>query len=311
MAILHVDHTLPFGLSYYISAGITDLYSTIGNHDDNQFAPLTYYGITYAINNRHTISATGSYNHSIYDPSYKNDAVIRTSFFEATAGNPDLEQLNAFQNFISYNGRIGNIGISFTYDFLKYFDNTSHRYFAENDIMYNQLVNDGNFFYNRLIFGASANLLNNRLRIKGNAIFSMNRFNSTYRPARSNDWRADFSASYMFGDWQVRGNYALPFNVLGIEGTKVHKPMQYGLSVNWQHDNWSVDCCVENFLDRRMKTRSYADYSVYKSTSESLSDLTGRNISVTLTYTLPYGKKTEKERIHTESNINSAILRPF
>lgn len=309
--MLHLDHNLPFGLSYYASAGITDLYSTIGEQTDNQLAPMAFYGLTYAINRKHSVSITGNYVHSIYNPSYKNDAIIRTSFFEATIGNPDLGQVNAFQNFVSYNGRIGNFGLSFTYDFLKYFDNTSNKYFAENNIMYHQLVNDGNFSYNKLMLGLSANLIGNRLRLKGNATFSHNRFNSEYRPAKSNDWRADFSASYMFGDWQIRGAYALPYSVLGIEGAKIHNPVQYGLSLSWQRGHWAAECCIENFLERSMSIRTNADYGAYRSISESLTDLKGRNVSVSITYTLPYGKKTDKERVETESKIQSALLRPF
>ncbi len=311
MMMFHIDQSLPIGLSYYASIGLTDLYSTIGDHNDNQFAPMAFYGVTYAINQKHTLSVTGNYAHSIYDPSYKNDAVIRTSFFEATMGNPELKQLNGFGNFVSYNGRVGHVGLSFTYDFLKYFDNTSNRYFAEDDILYHQLINDGNFSYNKLILGISANLLDNKLRLKGNATFSMNRFDSKYRPAKSNDWRSDFSASYMFGDLQVKGVYALPYNVLGIEGTTIHNPAQYGLSFNWQHGNWAAECCIENFLERRMATRTNANYGIYNSVSESLSDLKGRNISVSITYTLPYGRKTDRDRIENESKINSAILRPF
>ncbi len=311
MAMLHLDQYLPIGLSYYLSAGLTNLYSTIGDHKDNQYAPIAFYGVTYAINQKHTLSVTGSYAHSIYNPSDKNDAVIRTSFFEATMGNPELGQLNGFQNFVSYNGRVGHCGLSLTYDFLKYFDNTSNRYFAEDNIIYHQLINDGTFSYNKLIFGLSANLLDKKLRLNGNAIFSMNRFTSKYRPAKSNDWRADFSAAYMFGDWQVKGVYAPPYNVLSIEGTNINNPAQYGLSLSWQHDNWAAECCVENFLDRRVATRTKSDYGVYQSVSESLGDLKGRNISVSVTYTLPYGKKTDKDRIETESKVNSAILRPF
>ncbi len=311
MIMFHADQSLPIGISYYASFGLTDLYSTIGEHHDNQFAPMAFYGVTYAINQKHTLSVTGNYAHSIYNPSFKNDAVIQTSFFEATMGNPELEQLNGFQNFVSYNGRIGHFGLSFTYDFLKYFDNTSNRYFAEDNVMYHQLINDGNFSYNKLVFGLSANLLGNKLRLKGNATFSMNRFDSKYRPEKSNDWRADFSATYMFGEWEVKGVYALPYNVLDIEGTKIHNPAQYGLFLNWQHGNWAAECCVENFLDRRLATRTNANFGVYHSVSESLSNLRGRNISVSVTYTLPYGKKTDRDRIETESKVNSAILRPF
>lgn len=311
MAMAHIDHNLPFGLSYYASAGITDLYSAIGNHRDNQISPKVFYGLTYTMSRKHSVSFTGNYVHSIYNPSYKNDAEIRTSFFEATMGNPDLKQVKAFQNFVSYNGRIGHFGLSFAYDFLKYFHNTSNRYFAEDNIMYHQLANDGDFYYNKLILGASANLFGNRLRLRANATFSMNRFNSEYRPRRSNDWKADFNASYIFGDWQLSGSYAIPYDLLGIEGVKIHNPAQYGLSINWQRGNWATECRVENFLDRRMRTCSDADYGVYQSASRSLSDLKGRNISISVTYILPYGKKTEKGKVETESKVNSAILRPF
>ncbi len=311
MAMLHIDQNLPFGLSYYVSAGIADLYSTIGGHKDNQFSPKAFYGATYAVNQRHSVSLTGNYVHSIYNPSYKNDAVIRTSFFEATMGNPDLKQLNAFENSLAYNGRFGHFGLSVAYDFLKYFKNTSNRYFAEDNIMYHQLVNDGTFSYNKLTFGLSVNLLDSKLRLKGNATFSVNRFDSAYRPAKSNDWRADFSASYMFGDWQLKGVFAPSYNVLGIDGAKIHNPAQYGLSLGWQHGNWAAECCVENFLDRRVSTLTNADYGVFSSVSKSLGDLKGRNISVSVTYALPYGRKTDKGRIETETKINSAILRPF
>ncbi|MCM1505487.1 MAG: hypothetical protein NC127_09860, partial [Muribaculum sp.] len=135
--------------------------------------------------------------------------------------------------------------------------------------------------------------------------------NSEYRPARSNDWRADFIASYMFGDWQVKGAYALPYNVLGIEGVKIHNPAQYGISLNWQHGNWAAEFCIDNFLDRRMATRTDANYGVYQSLSRSLSELKGRNINISVTYILPYGKKTDNGKIETESKVNSAILRPF
>lgn len=311
MVMLHLDQSLPAGLSYYLSAGLTDLYSTIGRHNDNQLSPMAFYGLTYSINRKHSLSVTGSYAHSIYDPSYKNDAVIRSSFFEATMGNPGLRQLKASQNFISYNGHEGDFGFSFTYDFLKYFGNTSNRYFAKDNIIYRQLVNDGDFFYNKFIFGISANLFAKRLQLKGNATYSINRFNSKYRPAKSNDWRADFSASYMFGDWQIKALWATPYRVLSIDGTKVRNPAQYGISLNWQRGNWAAGCSVDNFLDRRITTSVTADYGPYISATDSLSDLKGRNISLSLTYMLSYGKKTDRERVNTENKINSAILRPF
>jgi hypothetical protein len=310
-AMLNAYQYMSSGLYYYASVGLNNLYSSIGGHSDNQLSPMAYYGVTYTVNQRQSVSVSGNYVHTIYDPSYKNDAVIRSSFFEATLGNPDIGQLKAFQNMVSYNGRFGHFGLSLTYDFLKYFDNTSNRYFAEDNIMYHQLVNDGSFYYNKLIFSLTANLLSNKLRLKANALFNNNHFCSSYRPAKGNYLRPDFSASYMFGDWQVKGSYALPYKSLGIEGTKLRYPGQYGFSLNWHRGDWAAECCVENFLNRRMCTRTDADYIIYNSVQHSLSDLKGRNVSLSITYILPYGKKTDRDQIETESHINSAILRPF
>lgn len=92
---------------------------------------------------------------------------------------------------------------------------------------------------------------------------------------------------------------------------KIHNPAQYGLSVNWQRGKWAVECRAENFLDRRFCTRTDANYGVYQSYSRSFSDMEGMNIGISVTYTLPYGKKTDCEEVNTNAKINSAILRPF
>lgn len=60
MAVFHLDGSIPAGLSYYVSAGMKDLYSTIGDHKDNQASPMAFYGLTYAISRRHSLSVSGN-----------------------------------------------------------------------------------------------------------------------------------------------------------------------------------------------------------------------------------------------------------
>ena len=93
--MLNVDQNLPIGLSYYVSAGLTDLYSTIGDYNDNQISPMAYYGAYLCSQSKTRFSLNGNYVHSIYNPSFKNDAVIRTSFFEATMGNPEIQTVES------------------------------------------------------------------------------------------------------------------------------------------------------------------------------------------------------------------------
>lgn len=311
MAMMHIDHSLPVGLSYYASAGMTDLYSKIGSHRDNQATPMAFYGLNWAVSPKHSISVNGSYAHSIYNPSYKNDAVIKTSFFEATVGNPELEQLKSFQNFISYNGRLGHFTVSATYDFLYYDRNTSYRYFTDGNTMYRQLVNDGDFSYHKFIISLSADLMDARQRLKGNAIYSINDFNSAYRPVHSDDWRADVSAAYMIGDWELKAAWSAPYSVLGTEGVKFRNPSRYSVSIAWQKGRWAVKANADNIFRKYGVTRTDANYGPYKSLSTTSTDARGRNIGVAITYMLSYGKKTDPEKPKPGSVINSAILKPF
>ena len=307
----HWQQTLPAGLYYYLSAGLSNLYSEIGHVRDNQTTPTAYYGISYTPDRRHTFSLTGNYLHSVYNPSYKNDAVIRTSFFQANVGNPDLGQMKALQNMVSYNGRFGAFGLSATYDFMKYFDNTAPEYFVSDDIVYNRLINDGNFLNHRFIVGASVNLLHDRLKLNANATYSLYRFNSLSRPERSNNLRFSSNASFMFGDWQVKGVWSPAFRGTDIQGERFRMSAQYGIILNWSHGNWTAECTVKNFLHKYRAIDRTIAHDCYHSVSRSLSDAIGRNVCLTVTYSLPYGKKTDREKATPKTTVNSAILRPF
>ena len=78
---------------------------------------MAYYGATYAVNNKHSFFRDRIFIPTVFIPFLQEQDGYTHIIFETTLGNPDLGQVKSFENTISYNGSIGHIGFSFTYDF--------------------------------------------------------------------------------------------------------------------------------------------------------------------------------------------------
>lgn len=53
------------------------------------------------------------------------------------------------------------------------------------------------------------------------------------------------------------------------------------------------------------------DYGCYNRNSRIFNEINGRNINLTLTYSLSYGKKSKREEIEVNKNIDSAIMKMY
>lgn len=305
------QQALPCGLFYYANIGASNLVSRISGITDNHWNPVAYYGAEYAIGRHHSLSFNGVYVHSVYDPSYKNDAVVHTSFFQTTIGNPNLQPLKCSQNTLSYNGAFGPLRLMASYSHMKYFDNNVYHYFIEGGRVYKQLVNDGDFAMEKAIVGLSLNLFDKRLNIGGNGLFANIRLESRTRPVSACVWRGSLNATYFLGDWSFKAVYAPQRKTMNWDGVRIIDPTQYGLTIGWNHGNWQAQCSVDNFLKRYQGQKLRADYGCYQMSAHRLSNADGLNLSLSLTYTLSYGKKTNRESTKVETGISSAIIRPF
>lgn len=63
-----------------------------------------------------------------------------------------------------------------------------------------------------------------------------------------------------------------------------------------------------NLFDKRLQLKGNATYSMNHFGSKYRPV---NSDGLSFTYILPYGQKTDSERVNTENKINSAILRPF
>lgn len=312
-ALIQWQQTLSsLNLYYYLSAGCSYTHTDINGKKDNYWNPVIYYGGNYAINQSQSISLNGNYLHTIFSPEYKNNLVLPTSFFQTTVGNPDLGVIKAFQNYLTYNASFNKFRMSLSYDFMVYLDNITNKYYTKDDILYKTLINDGNFYSNRIIFSASYGMLNNSLRLSGHSIAEFFHLKGDEYDCKHNGIRGSFSLAYYIQGWSFKATYTTPYKTFSMSDPAYFKnKAQYGIIFSWNHDNLQIEAGAENFAKKYRANSRYFDYGSWRMNTIDKFSSKGRNIYVSITYTLPYGKKTDSPDASYQSTINSAILKPF
>lgn len=297
---------------YYVSMGLSNSAVLLNGTRHHYCVPVAFYGGNYAINPRHSLSLNGLYTHTLFDPSNKNDMTINTSSFEAMRGNPDLAPLKVLGNTLSYNGQLGKARVSVSYDNNIYLDNIVHRFDADESTIYNTRTNDGTFYGNMLSATCSYFLLSDRLRISATAIEEYNMLRGNEYDLSRNIFRLKASATYLIGEWTVRLNYCSPYTTLDIrEPYLVHRRPVYELLASWNHHSWTVEAMVHNPFRRYDRRHVTMDYGCYRRDTWNYHEPGGCNVNLKLTYSLGYGKKSERGDTEINRHLNSAIMRNF
>ena len=297
---------------YYLSTGISNTAVSLNTNHYNYCHPIAFYGGNCIINNHNSLSLNGLYTHTLFDPSNKNNMVMRKSFFEVVKGNPNLKTLRVLNNTLSYNGQFGNSRISVSYNNSIYFDNICHVYTAERQVIYDTKVNEGNLYGNMLTASYVYNAFNNKLRLNLTGIGEHNALKGKHYNISKNILRAHLTATCLIGELRIKATYKTPYTALFVsEPYLAHRKPQYELSVNWKHKNLSVEGMVRNPFRRYDVSHISMDYGCYNQNSWSYSESNGRCVNLKLTYNFGYGKKTERGEINIDKSINNALLKVY
>ena len=297
---------------YYVSAGLSNSAISLNGTHYNYCLPVAYYGGNYVFSNKHSLSLNGLFTHTLFDPSDKNSMIIPTSFFEATCGNPDLAPMKVLGNTLSYNGTLGKSRLSVSYDSNIYFDNIVHQYSASPTTIFDTRVNGGTFYGNMFTASYSYNLFNDHLRLSATAIEEYNMLRGDAYHVSHNVFRMQGSVVYLTGEWMLSFDYHTPYTSLDI-----HQPwfMQrrpvYEWKMNWNHKAWTAEILVRNPFSRFDKQHITMDDGCYNRDSWKYSEFDGRNVNLTLTYSLSYGKKSERGDVDAEKQLDSAIMKTY
>lgn len=295
---------------FYVSAGVSNSSVTLNDTRYNYCVPVAFYGGNYVLNQKNSVSINGLITHTLFDPSYKNDMTVPTSFFEVTKGNPNLAPLKTLSNTLSYNSQFGNSKISLSVGNNIYFDNILHQYDADDNTIVNMCVNDGKFIGNMVTATYAYSALSDKLRLSATAIEEYNMLRGERYNMERNILRIMASVTYLIGDWMVQVNYNSPYKALDIrEPFLVNSRPVYELQVNWNHKNWAIEALLHNPFIRYDKQHVTMNYGCYQRDSWKYSEADGCNINLKVTYSFGFGKKQERGSTDIDAKLNSAIMR--
>ena len=297
---------------YYVSAGLANSHIVLNGKAYNYCNPVAFYGGNYAFISNHSLNLNGYFVHTLFDPSNKNSMTVPVSFFESVQGNPDAESLKAFGNIVSYNGQFGNFTFNASFNGYMYFDNMVHKYYADNDIIYNTTVNDGTFYGNMLTATLTYGAFNNTLRFSATAIEEYNMVRGDIYDLSKNILRARLSVTYLLKGWRFKFNYRNPYKAINIRGPYfvTNKPV-YELQVGWTHKSWDIEALVRNPFSKYYKEHITMDYGCYNQDTWTFSEPNGCNVALKLTYSFSYGKKTKRGDITVDKSTKDAILKGY
>jgi len=294
----------------YASAGVSNMNVRLNNNSDNYINPTAYYGATYTPHDKLSLTFSGYYVHTLFDPTNKNDLAIPTSFFETTLGNPFLKPTKVLSHTIETNCHFGKTSLTATYMNYIYFDHIVHRYDADESRIYTSMVNSGNFYGNMFTVELAQRLFNDHLRISIMGIAEHNALKGGIYRMHKNILRGKMNADYTVGHWRMGVELATPYRALNISGPfYVKKRMKTHFYAAYDRGVLRLEAGVSNPFGKYWIETSHADYPCFDLQTKTFSVRQGRSFSLKAVYNFSYGKKTESKRPAIETIMNSAIMR--
>ena len=296
----------------YVSAGMSNSGVSLNGMHYSYNVPVAFYGGNYAPGKRHSLSLNGLFTHTLFDPSDKNTMTVQTSFFEATSGNPDLAPMKVLGNTLSYNGQFGKSRVSLSYGNNIYFDNIVHLYTADGSTVFDKSVNGGTFYGNMFTANYTCSLLKECLRLSVTAIEEYNVLRGSAYNVSHNTFRLKGGLVCLVGKWTLGFDYCTPYTSLDIrQPWLISRRPAYEWKANWSNKAWTVGALVRNPFARYDRQHITMDYGFYNRDSWSCNETDGRCVNLTVTYSLSYGKKSERGEMEVGKSVDSAIMKTY
>lgn len=302
------------GMSMYSRVGASYVIGRLnGVNTLEQWNPRLGLQLDYTINEKHSASVEGWWGNNHPTPASSNSAIVQSNELLWLQGNPALRNTTFITASASYTYIPTNkLSLSATAEYNGFLNKTAHDYFSMPgyDGLIRKEINSGDFHRYSAYLSATLKLFGNSLSLKASA--QAERMVASGIDAQSmNLIAANLQANYYYKNFSFILYYQTPNKNLAPfdYGFRYHYKSTYGILANYATGDFKASLQFSNWFN---SNRYYSDFDSdhYSAHGWGWSGSLARSVALTLSYTIPYGKKVKRNNeIRVSTETDSAILK--
>ncbi len=271
--------------------------------------PYAYYQIGYNPNSKIRFGGSLFYITNAPGVGESADLLSQVNEVEWVKGNPYLrDDKYIFSNISAFWTPSQQFNMSARITFTDNKDMAAPYWTPQGEIMLKQYLPDGEMKIYSAEVSPSINLFNYRLRILPELTYHHDVISGQQKNTY-NYWTANFNVSYQVAGFSFSGYIYSPLRMLGLDQVR-RFPMQYGLSIDYFHKNWSVGITGRHFFRTRGYNKYWEDTPTYNFYEMNYTKSYGRHLSIRLSYTFDYGKTVDRSsELYDSGSKSASVLR--
>lgn len=314
MLFLEYTQKWPCGIRLYSRWGVSYVVGRLnGVNTLQQWNPRLGFTLQYKLNASHVSNVAFWWGNNHPTPASSNSAMVRRNELLWLQGNPALRNTIFTECTLAHNYMPSNsVTFSAAAEYHGFLKKKAFDYFSmpAHDGLVRKEVNSGDYHSFAGYVVATIRFFDNSLSLRASG--QLTHIMTTGIDAQSVDAaKANVQANYFIKNFAISLFYASPLSELGPfnHGVRNFYKSTYGVAANYSHGDFKVGVQAHNWFSQG-KYYSDFDSPAFSSHGWAWKAEFARRISLTLSYTLPYGKAVNRNNeVEISDETQSAILK--